>query len=401
MPIGWVAVRSQLGRDHHRQPADQVAQRPVGLAAGADHHRRPEVGQRRALGGEDPRGLVTAAQVLGLALVAEPAEVDDPLDAFALGHAGEVARAAAARARRTRRRRPSRGRGSRRPRCPAPAPSRLAASVTSPSWSSSPAASSESALGAVADQAADSAVAIRQRRGQPAADEAGRSGDEGALARSPKASPTGGLQAEPVPIHLLERSQRVEVPVEQAFAFYGDALNLEPLTPPWLHFEVTTPEPVTFEAGTLLDYRLQAARRPDPLAHPDRDLGTADALRRHPGQGALLALGAHPPLRAGRRRRDGHPRPRPLRDPLRPARRARPPALRPPRPRADLRLPPRRRRRAPRRQAPHLGQGLNSRCPSSPACARRGGRRPSSPASRRPSRCRRRGGRPARGSASA
>lgn len=58
-------------------------------------------------------------------------------------------------------------------------------------------------------------------------------------------------------IHLLERSQRVEVPVEQAFAFYGDALNLEPLTPPWLHFEVTTPGELTFQPGTLLDYRLR------------------------------------------------------------------------------------------------------------------------------------------------
>ena len=33
--------------------------------------------------------------------------------------------------------------------------------------------------------------------------------------------------------HLLERSQRVEVPVDLAFAFYADSDNLEPLTPPW------------------------------------------------------------------------------------------------------------------------------------------------------------------------
>jgi ligand-binding SRPBCC domain-containing protein len=60
-----------------------------------------------------------------------------------------------------------------------------------------------------------------------------------------------------VSIRVLERSQRVEVPIEQAFDFYGDAVNLEPLTPPWLHFEVTTPGEVTFRAGTLLDYRLK------------------------------------------------------------------------------------------------------------------------------------------------
>lgn len=57
--------------------------------------------------------------------------------------------------------------------------------------------------------------------------------------------------------HLLERSQRVEVPIELAFAFYGNSDNLEPLTPPWLHFEVTTPRPLTLRSGALLDYRLR------------------------------------------------------------------------------------------------------------------------------------------------
>jgi ligand-binding SRPBCC domain-containing protein len=57
--------------------------------------------------------------------------------------------------------------------------------------------------------------------------------------------------------HLLERSQRVEVPVDLAFAFYANSDNLEPLTPPWLHFEVTTPRPLTLAAGALLDYRLK------------------------------------------------------------------------------------------------------------------------------------------------
>jgi ligand-binding SRPBCC domain-containing protein len=60
-----------------------------------------------------------------------------------------------------------------------------------------------------------------------------------------------------VSIHVLERSQRVEVPVEQAFDFYVDALNLEPMTPPWLHFEVTTPGELRLQQGTLLDYKLR------------------------------------------------------------------------------------------------------------------------------------------------
>lgn len=58
-------------------------------------------------------------------------------------------------------------------------------------------------------------------------------------------------------VYVLERTQLVEMSPAQAFDFYGDALNLEPLTPPWLHFEVTTPMPIEMGAGTLLDYRLK------------------------------------------------------------------------------------------------------------------------------------------------
>jgi ligand-binding SRPBCC domain-containing protein len=58
-------------------------------------------------------------------------------------------------------------------------------------------------------------------------------------------------------VHLLERSQRVELPLERAFEFYADAHNLETITPPWLGFEVTTPAPLEMRAGTLIDYRLK------------------------------------------------------------------------------------------------------------------------------------------------
>jgi ligand-binding SRPBCC domain-containing protein len=63
-------------------------------------------------------------------------------------------------------------------------------------------------------------------------------------------------------VHLLERQQRVELPIERAFDFYGDARNLELLTPPWLRFEVLTPRPIEMGAGTLLDYKLQLHRLP-------------------------------------------------------------------------------------------------------------------------------------------
>jgi len=63
-------------------------------------------------------------------------------------------------------------------------------------------------------------------------------------------------------IHLLERRQRVELSIEEAFAFYGDARNLELITPPWLGFEVTTPAPIEMGVGTLIEYRLRLHRVP-------------------------------------------------------------------------------------------------------------------------------------------
>jgi ligand-binding SRPBCC domain-containing protein len=63
-------------------------------------------------------------------------------------------------------------------------------------------------------------------------------------------------------VHILEREQLLALPIEQAFGFYGDALNLEAITPPWLGFSVTTPQPVEMGTGTRLDYRLKLHRVP-------------------------------------------------------------------------------------------------------------------------------------------
>ncbi|HYQ78170.1 MAG TPA: SRPBCC family protein [Solirubrobacterales bacterium] len=63
-------------------------------------------------------------------------------------------------------------------------------------------------------------------------------------------------------IHIFERRQRVELPIHEAFAFYGDARNLELITPPWLGFEVTTPQPIEMGIGTLIEYRLRLHRVP-------------------------------------------------------------------------------------------------------------------------------------------
>jgi hypothetical protein len=57
-------------------------------------------------------------------------------------------------------------------------------------------------------------------------------------------------------VHVLRRRQELGHPLERVFEFFSAARNLERITPPWLRFEVRTPEPVRMEQGALIDYRL-------------------------------------------------------------------------------------------------------------------------------------------------
>lgn len=63
-------------------------------------------------------------------------------------------------------------------------------------------------------------------------------------------------------MHVLAREQRVDRPLDEVFAFYADALNLERITPPWLGFRVVTPGPIEMGPGTLIEYRLRLHRLP-------------------------------------------------------------------------------------------------------------------------------------------
>ena len=58
-------------------------------------------------------------------------------------------------------------------------------------------------------------------------------------------------------VHRLAREQLVEAPLDEVFAIYSHARNLETLTPPWLRFEVLTPEPIEMRRGTKIEYRLR------------------------------------------------------------------------------------------------------------------------------------------------
>lgn len=51
--------------------------------------------------------------------------------------------------------------------------------------------------------------------------------------------------------------QRLGRPIEEVFAFFSNARNLERITPTNVRFKILTPEPIEMGVGTLIDYRLR------------------------------------------------------------------------------------------------------------------------------------------------
>jgi hypothetical protein len=52
--------------------------------------------------------------------------------------------------------------------------------------------------------------------------------------------------------YTLRHEQFIPRPLEEIFAFFSQAENLGLLTPPWMHFRILTPLPITMATGTLI-----------------------------------------------------------------------------------------------------------------------------------------------------
>jgi ligand-binding SRPBCC domain-containing protein len=57
--------------------------------------------------------------------------------------------------------------------------------------------------------------------------------------------------------HTLRREQWVPGPIDQVFAFFADAQNLERITPPWLGFRILSAPSGPISAGAEIRYRLR------------------------------------------------------------------------------------------------------------------------------------------------
>lgn len=57
-------------------------------------------------------------------------------------------------------------------------------------------------------------------------------------------------------ISVLHEQTLVAAPLDETFAFFADAMNLERITPDWLNFRIITPPPLVMREGLEIEYRI-------------------------------------------------------------------------------------------------------------------------------------------------
>jgi ligand-binding SRPBCC domain-containing protein len=60
-----------------------------------------------------------------------------------------------------------------------------------------------------------------------------------------------------MPAYALRTSSHLPLAPEHVFDFFGDARNLNHITPPWLRFTILQDQHVDMRPGTRIDYRLR------------------------------------------------------------------------------------------------------------------------------------------------
>lgn len=58
-------------------------------------------------------------------------------------------------------------------------------------------------------------------------------------------------------MYALTRSQRIEAPLDDVFAFFSEPANLARITPPWLRFRIHGRPPKSIAPGTRIEYRIR------------------------------------------------------------------------------------------------------------------------------------------------